>query len=39
MEAFQAHVKGIKVGNPFQEDTFQGPQVVSVHAILLFIGV
>jgi len=30
MEAFQKRVKEIKVGNPFQEDTFQGPQVSKV---------
>jgi len=30
MEAFQARVKEIKVGDPFKEDTFQGPQVSKV---------
>ncbi|KAH8930254.1 putative Iad1-indole-3-acetaldehyde dehydrogenase [Atractiella rhizophila] len=27
MEKFVAHVKSLKVGDPFQQDTFQGPQV------------
>jgi len=30
MEAFKANVQSIKVGNPFKEDTFQGPQVSKV---------
>ena len=30
MKKFQARVEEIKVGNPFQQDTFQGPQVSQV---------
>jgi len=30
MEAFQKRVSEIKVGDPFKEDTFQGPQVSKV---------
>ncbi|PVF99105.1 aldehyde dehydrogenase [Serendipita vermifera] len=29
-EAFQAHVKTLKVGNPFEPDTYQGPQISQV---------
>jgi aldehyde dehydrogenase (NAD+) len=29
-EKFLAHVKTLKVGNPFEEDTFQGPQISQI---------
>ena len=27
LEKFKAHAEGTKVGDPFKEDTYQGPQV------------
>lgn len=29
-EQFLAHVKKLKVGNPFEADTFQGPQISQI---------
>lgn len=30
IEKFQAHVAKLKVGDPFAEDSFQGPQISQV---------